>query len=426
MAGQRKGPFKAWTMVGVGLTCYGFGVSPGYYSWGFFAPEMMAELDLSRQQIGDIFGIFNLILATIALAAGPAIARWGLRRVVSSGAAVAAMGFLLVSRAQSAAGLYWSFAVVVALGMGFSTVLAGQTLAIHWFEKYRARATAIIMVGGALVGALVNFVDPWVLDQIGWRGGWIGIAGVSVTVALIAALFLRNRPEDLGLQRDGVESSSPEPQQPVAARVTAPTDEPRWTAAQALRLPHFYILAIPAAANSLLWGVLSAHGRIHFEDLGFATTAIGAILGIRVGISTFGRLTGSMGDFFSSTKILGLSLLISAAGMGGLIYATSSVLAYTCVVLLGFGYGAGYIAVPVAFGDFFGRSAFASSAGVRYSIVGISLWLGPRWVGAAADASGSYDSSFGILCVIALVSAAAAFLVRHPGNGPGTTLPTTQ
>ena len=419
MTGRRKGPFKGWTMVGVGLTCYGFGISPGYYSWGFFAPEMMNELDLSRQQIGDIFGIFNLILATIALAAGPAMARWGLRRVVASGAAVAAVGFVLLSRAQSAAGLYWSFAVIVALGMGFSTVLAGQTLAIHWFEKYRARATAIIMVGGALVGTLVNFVNPWVLEEIGWRGGWIGIACVSATVALVAALFLRNRPEDLGLQRDGIESSSPESEQPDGARATAPPPAaPNWTAGQALRMPQFYILAIPAAANSLLWGVLSAHGRIHFEDLGFTTTAIGAILGIRVGISTFGRLTGSFGDLFSSAKILGLSLLISAAGMAGLIYATSSVLAYTCVVLLGLGYGAGYIAVPVAFGDFFGRDAFAGSAGVRYSIVGISLWLGPRWVGAAADASGSYDSSFAFLCVVALISAAAAFLVRHPGNRP--------
>ena len=81
-------------------------------------------------------------------------------------------------------------------------------------------------------------------------------------------------------------------------------------------------------------------------------------------------------------------------------------------------YGAGYIAVPVIFGDFFGRAAFAGSAGMRYTIVGITLWLGPRWAGAAYDASGSYASTFGFLCVFALVGAAAAFLVPHPGRGP--------
>ncbi len=421
MTKQRRGRVYGWYMVGVGLTCYGFGVSPGYYSWGFYGPKMIEELSLSREQFGNVFGIFSLVMSVMALAAGYAITRWGLRRVVSTGALGAAAGFFLLSRAESLTDLYLGFAIVAATGLSFSTVLAAQTLAIQWFEKYRARATAIIMVGGALVGMLVNFGNPYILEHIGWRGGWAVISGVSVTVAVIAALFLRNRPEDLGLERDGAESPSSTDRVEKTTETPAPPPEepdPDWTAAQALRTPHFYILTAVAAVNSLLWGVLSAHGPLHFEDLGFTTAAVGGILGIRVGISTFGRLIGSMGDFFSSAKLLGFSLLIGAAGMAGLIYATNLPLAYTSVVLLGFGYGAGYIAVPVVFGDFFGRRAFAGSAGVRYTIVGLSLWLGPRWAGAAADATGSYNASFGVLCVIALVGAVAAFLVRHPGRGP--------
>lgn len=419
MKKTQKRPFYGWYMVAVGLICYGFGVSPGYYSWGVYAQGMIDDLGLSRERFGDIFGIFNLILATSALVAGPAFTRWGLRRVVSAGALLAATGFFVLSRAQSTFGLYLGFAVLVATGMGFSTVLFGQTLAIQWFEKSRARATAIIMVGGALVGTLVNFANPYIVEQIGWRGGWGLISGVSVTVALIAALFLRNRPEDRGLERDGAEPLPPANEAAGSTETQDPPLEgPRWTAAQALRTPHFYVLTIAAVANSLLWGVLSGHGFLHFTELGFTPAAAGAILGIRVGVSTFGRLTGSMGDFFSSAKILGISLVFAAAGMGGLIYASNVVLAYLCIVLLGLGYGAGYIAVPVIFGDFFGRTAFAGSAGVRYSIVGITLWLGPRWAGAAYDASGSYASTFGFLCVFALVGAAAAFLVRHPGRGP--------
>ncbi len=406
-------------MAGVGLTCYGFGVSPGYYSWGFYARPMMEELDLSKQDIGDVFGCFSLLMSVVVLVAGYAITRWGLRRVVSAGALTAAIGFFLLSQAKSMAGLYWGFGIIAAVGLGFSTVIAGQTLAIHWFEKYRARATAIIMVGGALVGMIVNFANPYLLEQLGWRGGWTVISGVSVTVALIAALFLRNRPEDVGLERDGAQSpSSKNGVETTTETPASPLEEPTWTAAQALRTPQYYILALPAVANSVLWGVFSAHGPLHLEELGFTKTAAGVILGTRVGVSIFGRLTGSLGDYFSSAKILGISLVIGATGMAGLIYATSLPLAYASVVLLGFGYGAGYIAVPVAFGDFFGRGAFAGSAGVRYTLVGISLWLGPRWAGAAADATGSYNASFGFLCVFALISAAAAFLVRHPGRGP--------
>ncbi len=418
---RRKGRFYGWYMVGVGHLCYGFGVSPGYYSWGFYAPEVIDDLGLSREQIGDVFGMFSLVMSATALVAGYVITRLGLRVVVSVGALVAAAGFFLLSRAQSLADLYWGFAIIAATGLCFSTVLAGQTLAIQWFEKYRASATALIMVGGAVAGVLINLANPYLIEHVGWRGGWAVISGVSVTVALIAALFLRNRPEDLGLERDGAESPPAEDRVVRTTETPKPTptlEEPTWTALQALRTPHFYILTLPAAVNSLLWGILSAHGALHFKDLGFTDLAVGAILASRVGVSTFGRLTGAFGDVFSSAKILGISLVIGAAGMAGLIYATSQPLAYASVVLLGLGYGAGYIAVPVAFGDFFGRRAFAGSAGVRYTLVGISLWVGPTWAGAAADASGSYNASFGVLCVFALVSAVAAFLVSHPGRGP--------
>lgn len=421
----RKAPFSGWTMAGIGLVCYGFGVSPGYYSWGFFAPEVIAELGLSRQQIGNIFGIFSLVMSMIALFAGYAINRWGVRAIVTVGSLIAAVGFFMLSRAQSAADLYWSFAVVAAIGLGMSTVLPALTLAIQWFEKYRARATAIIMVGGALVGVMINLINPYVLESIGWRGGWVAISATSVAVALIAAVFMRSRPEDLGQHRDGIDPEEAVQQdQSVPALGESPRRAvlrkavPHWTALEALRTPHFYILAIPTIVNSLVWAVFSAHGRLHMEDLGFTATAAGAILGIRVGISTFGRLTGSLGDFFSAARILGLSLIVSAAGMAGLLVAVNLPMAYLSVSLLGLGYGAGYIAGPVAFGDYFGRNAFAGSAGVRYTIIGIALWIGPSWAGAAADATGSYTASFGVLCGLALASAAAAFLVPHPGVGP--------
>ena len=65
-------------------------------------------------------------------------------------------------------------------------------------------------------------------------------------------------------------------------------------------------------------------------------------------------------------------------------------LAVASIVLLGLGYGAAYISIPVVFGYFFGRRAFAGTSGLRIAILAISGWLGPRWAGAAADASGSY------------------------------------
>ena len=410
----KKRPYYGWTLVGVGTYIYGFSISPGYYSWGFFAPELIAELGLSRQQIGDIFGVRGLVASGSAVLVGIALTRWGLRRVVPVGALIGALGFFLVSRANSLAQLYWSYGVIVAFGTSFASVLPAQTLAMNWFDRYRARATAIIFIGGAVVGTLVTPIDAVILRFGSWRMGWMIIGCVMLSVAAVAALFLRDKPEDLGLERDGGPPPTPKvgADDSPAPVIVNPTKG--MTAAAAIRTPQFYALTFVAIVNAVPWTVFSVHGRLHFEDLGFSTTLAAALLGLRVGVSTLGRLAGSAGDFVSATKVLATALLVAALGLVGLLFATAPPLAYACVVLLGIGYGAGYISIPVAFGDFFGRSAFAGTSGLRISIVGIALWLGPRWAGAAADATGTYNSAFLVIAGLCVTGAVAAFFTQRP------------
>jgi sugar phosphate permease len=415
----KKPLFYGWYVVAAGLVCYGLGISPAYYSWGFFAPEVVEELGLSRAQVGDVFGIFTLVFSIVAPLVGLALDRFGVRATVTAGAVVAALGFWLTSRAETLAQLYWSYAVIGGIGIGFSTILPAQTLPVNWFARYRARATAIILVGGSLVGAAVTPLDELVLRHWSWREGWLVIAGVSLVVAAVAALFIRNRPEDLGLELDGREpASAASPGAPGLAGAAAAFDEPRWTAGQAMRTPQFLIATFAALANQLPWAIVTAHGRLHLEDLGFTTAAAAAILGIRVGISTAGRLTGALGDFLSPARLMGLALLVVALGCGGLVMARSVPFAVISVGLLGLGYGAAYISIPVVFGYFFGRRAFAGTSGLRIAILAISGWLGPRWAGAAADATGSYLGTFALLTAVCVAGAVAILLCPRPRAGP--------
>ena len=360
----------------------------------------------------------GLVAASIAPLVGLALNRWGIRWVMTAGALVAASGFFVLSRAQSLVELYLSYSLMVAVGTSFSTVLPAQTLAMFWFERYRARATSIILVGGALVGAIVTPVDDYILRHYSWRSGWVVIACTSVIVALVAATFVRNRPEDLGLQRDGDREPVTEPNG-ASAEASAPEPpaasiEPQMSAAEAIRMPQFYLLTFAAIANAIPWAVFSVHGRRHLEDIGFGSTLAAALLGLRVGVSTLGRLAGSAGDFFPAVKVLALALLVTAVGLLALLLSSTPPIAYASVALLGLGYGAGYISIPVAFGDFFGRRAFAGTGGARIAIIGVTPWLGPRWAGAAADATGSYTSAFAFVALLCVLGSVASFLSRKP------------
>ena len=93
-------------MVVVGFLTYGLGIAPAYYGLSIFASSLIADLDLTRQQIGQMFGAFTFAYGLVSPVAAAAIRRWGIRATVTAGALCAASGFWLVSQAESAAELY--------------------------------------------------------------------------------------------------------------------------------------------------------------------------------------------------------------------------------------------------------------------------------------------------------------------------------
>jgi len=416
LAEARPRWFRGWLMVGVGFLVYGLGMAPAYYSWGLLAPAVIADLGLSRAQIGNVFGLFTLTFALVSPLAAAAMQRFGLRAVVSAGSLLAAVGFWQTSAAESATEFILVLSLVGGLGVGLSTLLPAQVLPVHWFRRYRARSTAVILLGAAVVGAFVPAVDEWILRTHDWRMAWKCIAGISVGVALLAGVFLRNRPQDVGQHLDGdTPDFSPErssSEQTRRARIVHEGED--LSTAQAIFTPQFLIVTFACLANAVPWRVFTAHGRLHFEDLDFAPTAAAAILGVRVGVSALGRLSGSAGDFIDPRRVLALSLAVTAVGMAGLAATASTASAYVCVVLLGFGYGVGFTSEPLVFARMFGTRAFIGSNGLRIAITGVFGWLGPTWVGAAADLTGSYATGFAALTTLSLLGAIAILLCRAP------------
>ncbi len=319
----------------------------------------------------------------------------------------------MVGRAESATDLYWSYALIGGLGIGISTVLPVQTIPVFWFRRFRARATAIILSGAAVVGAIVTPVDDLILEHWGWRSAWTVIAGISVGVALLGALLLRNRPEDIGQLPDGREPDAPAPER-VSLHETA--EAASWTVSRAIRTPQFAVATFAALAVALPWRVFIAHGGLHFEDLGFVPTLVAALLGVRVGVSMLGRLSASLGDYVPPNGVQAVALSVSGLGLAGLLFAETPLQAYACVTLMGFGFGAGYVSVSVVFAYFFGQRAFVGSNALQIAIIGVAGWIGPTWAGAAADQTGNYTGTFAVLTALCFSGALAIFLCRPPGG----------
>ena len=403
--------FLGWRMVGLGSVCYGLAISPMYYCWGFFLPEMQADLGMSDTQGGLVFSVFSYIYHGLGPVAGFAIGRWGIRSMMSLSAVVAVVAFWLMSRVDSFADAMFAYAVLGGIAVGFGTILAAQALASNWFIRYRSRAMALILAGGAIVGYFtLRYFAPGVLEFADWRTGWLIIAGISALVAILAGLFMRGEPERIGQEPDGgVQAESDGP--------SGPTGQGEWTAPLALRTSQFYVLIGLSISYGVPWGIIAVFGRHHLDALGFTTAMAGSILGARVLVSLFGRLSAFAGDFMTPQRLLGIVLILEGVGCALFIVANTALIAYLSMVLIGLGFGAAYVCIPVVYSAFYGRRAFATTVGTRFAITGLISPAAPTLAGMLSDWSDSHVLTLSILSGLCFVGSLVAFGLRAPVLG---------
>ena len=411
--------FYGWLIVVTAGLCYGFGMSPVYYSWSIFAPSLTADLGIGRGDVGGVFGLFTALFQSVGVLVGLAIVRFGLRSVMVAGFCTTTAGLLFLSTADSALDCYIGFSILGGIGVGFSTIVPAQTLGQNWFLRRRALVIGVIFAFGGVVGWLVAPVDAWVLEHYQWRIGWIGIAGVSMVLALLAGALVRETPESMGQVRDGAVPPTEGGRDDVAP-LAAISD--RWTAAQAVRTPQFALMLVCGVAYSAPFNTAVAHLTLHLTDVGHPNAVAIGLVGTMALISIGGRVMGAAGDWISPQWALAVALALEGLGAGGLLLAADSTLALVAVALIGLGFGMAYISVPVVFSHFFGRKAFSVTTGIRMTITGVLAGLGPWLAGLAFDATGSYTGAFVGLMLVCWAGGACAAAMRHPGSPPAPSL----
>lgn len=156
-------------------------------------PDLRADFDLDLVTAGLVASSFNLIGASIGIAAGFASDRIGGRLALCLGLGIAALGNLLGFFAE---GIALLLAARLIEGLGFVlTVVCGpsliaaatrpqdRNLALGLWSTYMPFGVALGMFGALLVGLILE-----------WRGLWLLIAGLLVVAAVLIARSTRNLP----------------------------------------------------------------------------------------------------------------------------------------------------------------------------------------------------------------------------------------
>jgi MFS family permease len=189
------------------ITAAGFRSTPGV-----LIVPLQDEFGWSRATIGVALAI-NLVLYGFGgpFAAG-FVERFGMRRVTIAALLAVSAGSSLTVIMDAP----WQLDVLWGLVNGFATgaiaVPLAAMIANRWFVERRGLVTGILTASTAtgnliFLPALAAIADTW-----GWRYTAVTVAIVaSVVVLPLAAIFLRDRPADLGLAPFGGTEIEPAP-----------------------------------------------------------------------------------------------------------------------------------------------------------------------------------------------------------------------
>jgi MFS family permease len=378
-----------WVVVlcAFALMFVGFGVA---YSFAAFFQAFQAEFGAPRAHVSFVFALCALLWFSTGVPGGLLADRFGPRGVCVVGVLCLAAGPLLAAQAKSVEVLYLTYSIGVGVGIGLSYVPSVGAVQ-RWFTTNRALATGIAVSGigaGNLAGPLLA---AWWIDLFGWRGAYFAIAGLTLVLALPAAIAVENRRVRPGVTQGG-----------------APL--PGATLRDALRSRQFWLLYAVAFLICIGFFVPMVHLAPYAHDRGFSD-AQGVTLVSLLGLgSLIGRFAiGGIADRLGHMR----SLIALAAGLGAMFllwwvaeerYWMLAVFA----VLFGSLYG-GYVALaPTLCMDMFGAKNVTAIIATLYTAAGFGTLIGPTVAGAAFDAYGSYDAPILGCALLCFIGAALA------------------
>jgi MFS family permease len=195
--------YYGWVVVAVALVSmsYWFGLRA---TFSIFFVALVDHFHWGRAETAGVQSVAMVAYTIAAPFAGMLVDRIGLRKVILPGIVLMGLGLFLCSRIQTVTQFYLFYGVIVGVGVTSLSIVPFTVILSHWFERKRGMANGLAGMGigiGPLV--FVPFLQ-YLISYHGWPGAYLAFAALVLIIPLpLNAIFLKHRPQEMGLLPDG-------------------------------------------------------------------------------------------------------------------------------------------------------------------------------------------------------------------------------
>lgn len=412
--------FYGWTIVAVGFLAHiasAFSISS---TLSVFLKPLSEDLGISRGVFSLIRSGEILIIAAAAPLVGTLMDRHGARWLMAAGGLISGIGFLLLGQARD----FWQFLLFrwLLISPG-DALMGGMVINVsisRWFVRMRGRALALAGMGHGLAKVGMPLFAASLIVAVGWRASWV-VLGIVTLVLVVgpSLLFMRRRPEDMGLLPDGRSRAQHDGGAPAneagPARARSAIADIAWSRREALRTPAFWLIIGTFGVAHVGVTGLNLHVFAFVSDQGHPAMVAALVMSI-IAFMQFSTpmVWGLLAERSDIARLIMAKFLIQAAGIFLALSSPGLLSLYAGFFLYGIGMGGTSILVEMIWANYFGRISLGKIRGMGSLFTHAFSAAGPPFFGLLFDFTQSYSLSFSIFIGLLIASAFLSLLLRPP------------
>jgi oxalate/formate antiporter len=395
-----------WAQLLFGLVCM-MAISSPQYVWTLFTKPLTAKFGVALSTLQVTFSLLIVLQTFFSPFQGSLVDRFGPRRLITIGAILAGLSWVLAANVGSLYALYLTYGVVGGLGTGIVYVgVVGHM--VRWFPQQRGFAVGMVAAGYGMGAILTTFPISSELASLGLEQTLVRFGLIFAVVGALAAQGLR--------QPKGVTASAATPSRTRAgqARDVGPS--------AMLREPIFWLMFVMMSMMSTSGLMVTSQMATFARDFGVADALVFGLAALPLAL-TVDRLTngltrpffGWISDRYGRENTMFLAFALEGVAMALWLTLRDQPLAF--VIMSGvvfFGWGEIFSLFPSTLTDTFGTAHATVNYGWLYIAQGVGAIFGGPLAALMHEKLGSWVPVFGTAITLDIITALLAIVLLKP------------
>ncbi len=395
-----------WVIFAVGFIMVFFVMGFNSSMKSTYLKAITEQLELKRSifSLNETFRYFAT--AMLNLFFGRQIARYGARKLIAGGF-ICMILYCIISAIGTTYVHFFIASFFFGCGLAWTTTTIVGVLVEKWFTNGKGTVMGIILAANGIGGATAEQIVTRIIyglkadlpvSEARWRLGYWVTAAILVVVGIFAVSFIRNTPEEMGIEPLGKNA---------VVKKKRGADWVGFEMEDIKKKKYFYVAAVCIFITGFCLNTFNGYSKPHMQDVGLANDFISIVFSAHAIVLTLSKiLAGISFDKFGIRFTFAYCSVAAIVSLMALTFlnSQSTIAPFISGILSSIALPLETILIPLLVSEMFGKKCHAKIMGYFLGINTFGYAAGAPFVNIFFDIYGSYRQVFAIFCVVLAVN----------------------